>query len=291
MIRAFGTVYRFHPLFVLMLVVSLFAGHFVEMITLFAIVLVHELGHVAAARGFGWRVKEVQLLPFGGVAVVEESGNMPAREELLVALAGPLQNVWMIAFALGMKLIGWPESEWWDYFIRCNAMIALFNLLPVAPLDGGKVMQALLSYAMSYHRTLQCCTIVSLFMSVVMITGSLFQIGGDGGVQLNLLVIGLFLFYSNWYGYRNLPYQFVRFLLARENRASSRPLEAEAAEPIIVSRDRTIGEIMQLFMREKYHLVYVIGKHGTIERVLPEQRLIQSFFAASGNIRIDAIPS
>ncbi|WP_409341652.1 M50 family metallopeptidase [Paenibacillus sp. MBLB4367] len=291
MIRAFGTAYRFHPLFVLMMVVSLLSGHFVEMLTLFSIVLVHELGHMAAARGFGWRVKEVQLLPFGGVVVVEESGNLPAREEMLVALAGPLQNVWMIAFAFGMKMVGWPETEWWDYFIKCNAMIALFNLLPVSPLDGGKVMQALLSYAMSYHRTLLCCTVISLFMSVVMITGSLFHIGSGGGVQLNLLAIGVFLFYSNWYGYKSLPYQFVRFLLSRENRASSHVRKGTVAEPIIVSEDHRIGDIMQLFMREKYHLVYVIGKQGTIERVLPEQRLIQSFFSPAGNIRIDAIPT
>ena len=74
---------------------SIVTGYFVELITLFAIVFVHELGHVAAARGFGWNVLEVKLLPFGGVAEVEEAGSLPSKEEAIVAIAGPLQNLWM----------------------------------------------------------------------------------------------------------------------------------------------------------------------------------------------------
>ena len=73
-----------------------FTGYFLEAITLFGIVLIHELGHLTAAKGFGWRVQEVQLLPFGGVLIVDELGTTSTREELIVALAGPLQHVWMI---------------------------------------------------------------------------------------------------------------------------------------------------------------------------------------------------
>lgn len=278
MIKWKGTAYRLHPLFVLLMAASALTGYFVELATLFGIVLIHELGHVAAARGFGWRVSEVQLLPFGGVAAVDESANVPAREELLVALAGPLQNVWMAAFAYGMRHAGWSDPAWWDYFAQANVLIGLFNLIPALPLDGGKAMQALFSYAMTYHRAMLGSLWISLFVSLVIVLGSLFQLRG-GGIQLNLLVIGLFLFYSNWYGHKHLPFQFLRFLMSREARAEARMRAGALAQPIVVGGSHRCSDILRMFMREKYHLIYVMEPGGDIAQVVPEQRLVRTYFA------------
>lgn len=272
-----GTTYRLHPLLVLLMVASLLTGYFVELATLFGIVLIHELGHVAAARGFGWRVREVQLLPFGGVASVEESSNVPAREELIVALAGPLQNAWMAAFAALMRQSGWGDLEWWDYFVQANLMIGLFNLIPVLPLDGGKLMQALFSYGMTYHRAMLSSVWISLFVSLMVVLGSLVQLR-QSGIQLNLLVIGLFLFYSNWYGYKHLPFQFLRFLMSREKRAEARVLQGALAQPIVVGGRHKLAVILRMFMREKYHLIYVMDAGGQIVRVIPEQQLVRTYF-------------
>jgi len=142
----FGVKYRIHPLFSIVLLLSVLTGYFIEIVTLFGIVLIHELGHVAAAKGFGWRVTEVQLLPFGGVAVVEEMGSVSVWQDIAVALAGPLQNFWMMPVGWVLTAIGVLPVEWGHYFIQANLLIALFNLLPVLPLDGGKVMRALSPY-------------------------------------------------------------------------------------------------------------------------------------------------
>ncbi|SHE09843.1 Stage IV sporulation protein FB [Chlamydia abortus] len=286
MIKWLGTRYRFHPLFVLMMLLSLFTGYFVELITLFGIVLIHELGHVFTAKSFGWNVTEVQLLPFGGVAVVEESGNVPAREDLIVALAGPLQNLWMAAFALLVLATGWADPEWWIYFIQANLWIGAFNLLPILPLDGGKILQAVLSYFLPYHRTLLLTTWISLIMSFGLVAASVFPWNG-GGVHLNLLVIGLFLLYSNWYGYRHLPFQFVRFLMSRHDRFATSWIRGTIAQPIIVSGGHRVTEIMRLLMREQYHLIYIMGDQGSIRHVVPEQRLIDVYF--NGKKRNDAV--
>jgi len=107
LIELFGTVYRLHPLFVLMMAAALLIGHFVELLVLFGVVVVHELGHVAAARWFGWRVREVRLLPFGGVAVADPADGADSVQETAVALAGPLQNLLMIGFAF---FFAWPAG-------------------------------------------------------------------------------------------------------------------------------------------------------------------------------------
>jgi stage IV sporulation protein FB len=278
--RWFGTYYRFHPLFSIVILLSVFAGYFIETATLFAIVFVHELGHVMAAKSFGWRVKEVQLLPFGGVVVVDEQASVPAWQEIVVSLWGPLQNVWMILIALVLQGCGIISGDWAAYFIQANLFIALFNLMPVLPLDGGKIMQSCLSMWLPYHKVIVVSCVVSLALSAILVAASLLHML-RGGIQLNLLIIGLFLLYSNWYSYKSLSYHFMRFLINREIVMNRLIIEGTLAQPIVVNERIKVTDIVRLFIREKYHLVYVMDERGIIRTVLPEQPLLHSYFNES----------
>ncbi|WP_231571136.1 M50 family metallopeptidase [Gordoniibacillus kamchatkensis] len=274
--RLIGAPIRLHPLFVVLLVLSVVTGYFLETATLFVIVFIHELGHAAAARGLGWRIRHIRLLPFGGVAEVEEHGNVPAREELLVALAGPLQHVWMIAFAWLMKQLGVADPVWWEYFIKANMAIGLFNLLPIMPLDGGRVLQCLVCYGTPYRRAMSICTYAGLALSALLVALAALRIAA-GDLQLNLLLVGLFLLSSNWMLLRNAPYQFLRFLMSRDAAAARFIGRGTLAQPIVVSRQRRLADIVKLLMRDKYHLIYVLGEGGTIQAVMPEQRIVERY--------------
>jgi stage IV sporulation protein FB len=281
LIKFRGTAYRLHPLFVLLMLSSVFTGYFVEMLTLFGVVTIHELGHVAAAKAYGWRVRQVQLLPFGGVAAVDESTNVPAREELVVALCGPLQNAWMAVFAFLMIETGWGDTAYWEYFLEANVMIGLFNMLPVLPLDGGKLLLGLLSYMVSYHRALVCALYSSLLLSIMMVTAAVIRYP-SGGIQLNLLVIGVFLFYTNWYGYKHLPYQFLRFLVNRERRSKGMEHSGRLPSPLMVRSDANPLEVLRLFKREQHHLLYIVGDTGQVLQVWPEYRLLRAYLSRIG---------
>lgn len=277
MIKCFGVIYRFHPLFVIMMALSVVTGFYMELLTLFGIVIIHELGHVVAARYYGWEVSEVQLLPFGGVAVIEEQGTVTAWEEIVVALAGPLQNALMIIVALLMKSTALWNDGWVDYFVQANMWIALFNLIPVLPLDGGKVLQAIVSYRISYYYTLKITIWTSLVMSGALLTASVYKYP-VAGINLNLLVIAIFLLATNWYSYRNLNYKFVRFLINRSSRADKILTQGGLAQPIVVLGDLSIAHIMKMLRREKYHLIYVLNEDGVIQAVISEHRLIHNIF-------------
>lgn len=261
-----------------MMLLSLITGYFIELLTLFGIVLIHEFGHVAAAKSFGWQIREVTLLPFGGVAEMEDSSSVPAHEEIIVALAGPLQNALMISLAFLMKLWGvQTDTGWWDYFMTANLMIGLFNLLPIFPLDGGKLLQSILSYVFQYHQTLITVIIVSLTFSGAMIVYACLPLSGTG-IQLNLFMLGLFLLYSNWYEYRNLTYRHMRFLISRQRRIWGWISQGVLAQPIVVDERRTVTDILRMLKREKYHLIYVLNQQGKICGVFTEQRIINAFF-------------
>jgi stage IV sporulation protein FB len=258
---------------------SLLTGNFIELITLFAIVFIHECGHAAAAALLGCRVLSIQMLPFGGVAVIEDAGNITARREIIIALAGPFQNMLMVGVVFLLKYGDLGDPLFLDYIIQGNLLIALFNLLPVLPLDGGKIVQALVSLAAPYYTTLMWTYRISILCSagvILVAVGRWFT--GDYGLPLNILLIGIFLFYSNVTDYRNIPYRFIRFLMNRDSAFNRHAATGSLAQPIISFPAKPLETILRLLKRERYHMIYVMNRQGRIMAVLPEQRIIGSYF-------------
>ena len=272
-----------HPLFIVMMGISVLIGQFVELVVLFGIVIIHELGHAAAAKLFGWKVVEIQLFPFGGVAVVEEADTATAAQEVIVALAGPLQNLLMILIAYVLGLLEIWESSWTTYFINANAIIALFNLIPILPLDGGRIAQAWLSKQMSYYYTLVISTWLSLILSGVLLMYCLFQLP-DQGIHLNLFAIAGFLLFSNGYSLRDLHYRFIRFLMRRQKISNLLVQNGCLLQPIVTGKMYRAISLAKLLKRESYHFIYVLDEDGTIRRVIAEQRLIQELFSSEHNV-------
>jgi stage IV sporulation protein FB len=257
---------------------SVMTGYFAELFTLFLIVLVHEIGHVVVARSFDIRVREVKLLPFGGVAEIEDAGSIPARQDALIAIAGPLQNVWMGLAAWGCGQLGWWDPEWAAYVWKANLMIGLFNLLPIYPLDGGKLLQAAFSYGFNYYSMMKWTSRISIVLSTLMIGFAISTaFWPSNGIQLNLLVVGLFLWLTNWTYYRNIPYLFVRFLMHRDRVAVRTIARGSLARPIIVNIKQPIIGVVRLLWREQYHLIYLMELEGRIVKVVPEKEVVDRF--------------
>lgn len=266
------------------MIASIATGRFIELAMLFFIVLWHELGHLLAALRFGWTVREVKLLPFGGVVEVEEAGTLPVREEIWVALAGPMQNAILSSACWLLGLAGFVDSGWADAFIRANLLIGAFNLLPVLPLDGGRMLQAWISLHAPYHRTLMWSARISLLFSALIVIASIYPLLAGGLIQLNLLAVGIYLCASNWTYLRNVPFVFLRFLVHRNQRSETRIDRGVLSRPIVIAEDKPLIHILRLFMKEQYHLVYVMNR-GKIARVVPEKTIIEGFLGrlTSGN--------
>ena len=170
--RIAGTAVRIHLTFLLFLgwifLASWYSGGpqaawsgLLFMVLLFACVLAHEFGHIFTARAFGVATPDVTLLPIGGVARLERIPEKPS-EELLVALAGPAVNV-VIAFVLmlfaGAKLdaqhlvaVESSRVAMIDRLAAVNLFLAVFNMIPAFPMDGGRVLRALLAIRLGHVR-------------------------------------------------------------------------------------------------------------------------------------------
>lgn len=116
---------------------------------LFVSIVLHELGHAIVARRRGIGIDGITLFIFGGVAEMEDEPRTP-RAELDMAAAGPLMSVLLAVFfyalALTRNLIPWPTPvlALVEYLAVMNAILAVFNLVPAFPLDGGRILRAIL---------------------------------------------------------------------------------------------------------------------------------------------------
>jgi len=178
------------------------AGSALYMVALFTIVVMHELGHALTARRFGIVTRDIILLPIGGVARLERMPRNP-RQELLVAVAGPAVNVALALALLGIvRLTGpLPAASLYDFdallsvrgflyqLVFVNVVLALFNMLPAFPMDGGRVLRALLAMRMSsYARATGIAARIGRVLALALAAAGLYGLRNPFWVLIALFV-------------------------------------------------------------------------------------------------------
>ena len=145
-------------------------------LAIFVCVLLHEYGHSLMARRFGIQTSDITLLPIGGLARLERMPDKPSQE-LWVALAGPAVNV-VIAIALSVWLTlsnSWEpvfsltvvQGSFAERLLAVNCFLVLFNLIPAFPMDGGRVLRAVMAMRMEHHRATQIAANIGQGIAVI----------------------------------------------------------------------------------------------------------------------------
>jgi stage IV sporulation protein FB len=259
-----------HPLLWIIIGISIVTAHFYELCLLLGIIFIHEMGHALAASFFSWRIKRISLLPFGGVAEMDEHGNRPLKEETMVVIAGPIQHIWMVGAAFFCYRMSWISIDNFQLFAYYNMMIFIFNLFPVWPLDGGKLIFLLLSLKKPFpnaHRLtlLISLTFLSLFSMLILLSAP---------THINVWFVIAFLYFSLYHEWKQRRYVFMRFLLERYYGKTVGP---RLLVPIKANEGEMVIQVLQRFQRGCKHPIIIEGINRE-KRTLDENEVLHAYF-------------
>jgi Zn-dependent protease len=215
-----------------------------EYLCLFGIVLLHEFGHALACRSVGGTAKQIVLWPLGGIAFV----SPPPRPGAVLwsIVAGPLVNLLLVPVTYGAcqlaTALDWQETHA-DLLHLLNTIrwinlgLLIFNLLPIYPLDGGQILQALLWFLVGRAQSLMIVSILGVICGVLVLglvgLGALISRALGGGLSGGLIwlgVIGAFVVFRSWVGFQQSR-ALAAYLAAPRRKAAACP--SCGAAPII----------------------------------------------------------
>lgn len=218
--RLFGIQLAVHASFLLLLVYAAVRGwsggggwmgvlvSVLLTIAFFICVVLHELGHSLMARRYGVQVPRILLMPIGGMAEFDRIPRRPSAE-LLITIAGPAVN--FVIFGVLAAGLGLPPGFPWDaefedsftglgqLLLYWNALMGCFNLLPVFPMDGGRILRALLARKLPYLRATYWAATVGKVLALVLGALAVFYFQ-----HLMLAVLFAFIYFAGDTEYRML---------------------------------------------------------------------------------------
>ena len=284
-LRVSGIQLRIHVTF-LLLIVWVALGSWLSavfVLLLFLCVVLHEFGHAIAAKGYGINTPDITLLPIGGVARLERIPEEP-KQELVIAIAGPLVNViiaaclYLVIGARSHVVSAVPSDDMLVGIYQINVLLVLFNLLPAFPMDGGRVLRALLATRLTYARATQvAATVGQIFAFVFGIIG-LFGIPGIYHANPFLIFIAFFV-----------------YLGASQEAALAQMRDVSRRFPVssaMVREFRTLTEAATLqdavdaLLATSQHDFPVVDASGNVAGILTRHDLISALRKNDSNIRV-----
>jgi len=146
-----------------MSLIAILTGIFRRFIIFTVIILIHEVGHFVTGLILGWKVDRIYIYPYGGCTKFNDNLNKPLKEETVILLMGPIIQI--MFYFLVINHLGYYDGL---IFKDYNIIILIFNLLPIYPLDGGRLLNIIFNITFPYKMGINLSLIISvIFISIV----------------------------------------------------------------------------------------------------------------------------
>ena len=199
----------FHYSYIIMAFGYVISGYYINLIAITSLLLIHELGHYTAAKLLKFKVLKIVIYPFGGITKIHDLINKDINEEILVATSGVIFQFIFYLIIVYLNHINIIRDYTLNIYILYNNQIIFFNLMPIYPLDGSKIINLLLSKFFNYNLSNKLTIMISLIgMSLFILTSSY------NHNYSYIMVLSVLIIY-NYKFIKQLKYIYNKFLLER----------------------------------------------------------------------------
>lgn len=266
-----GVKFRFNFIFLGLSIIYIALGMGLEILVIIASVLVHEVAHTIMGIVLGIKVVEIELLPFGGQAKLEDFTGLDPSKEIYVALAGPLISLSVAASFYFLNLA--DQYDVVPYLIKINLLLGIFNLLPALPLDGGRILRSLLSPFKGFRQATSISANIGKFLAIIIILyGSYLIYVQNYGV--NFIFIGILLYWAAHREKSLLMFAFMRYLINKQGELKTKGFLG--GEQIVSKKETLIKEILHSSRPLAYMLVFVVDDNNNVISIKSEAELIEA---------------
>lgn len=261
--------------------IYVYMGLGVEILLILAAVLIHEIAHVIMARIQGLKVAEIDLLPFGGQAKMEDYTGLEPERDIYVAIAGPAASLSVagIFYFLQSNL----NNYHLPMFININLWLGLFNLCPALPMDGGHILRAVLSKFIGYKKATSRSALLGKVIALAFVVWGGYQLYSFTK-GLNFVVVGMLLFWAAHREGRLLAYAFMRYLVNKKSDLVKHGLLP--AQQIISRQDTLLKLVLELARPNFYLVVLTVDESDHVVGLRSEAELIECFLEKGPGARL-----
>ena len=245
---------EFHYTYLIIALSFILTGYFSNLLVFTSIIIIHELGHYLIAKLNHLKVEKIIIYPYGGITKMNNPINTKINVDLLVAISGVLfQTIYYLSIFFLYKQ-GIIRQYIFNQFTTYHQSILIFNLLPIHPLDGSKILTLILSIYLPYKLTLKINIVISIITLITIISINYYQFNYTTILIIIIILDSIFKYY------KEINYLFNKFLLERYLHKTK------------YQKTKKISQIDHMY-KEKYHLIkenstYITEKQALKHRFL-----------------------
>jgi len=230
------------------------------------------------ARAYGFRIKGVELFPFGGAAHCEDLFEGRKQEESIMALAGPALNIVLLFGAQALRWQGLWTGELAEDFVRFNFWLAAFNLIPVLPLDGGRVARALFVESFGFVKTTKFLAWGGKWLGVLIALYGVILWGQDKFTEgaLTYLILGGFFWYAGSKEISSAHITFLKQLTRKKEDLLKKGLMR--SRWVTVHKDTPLVRIVEEFTPDRYAMISLANEAMGMGKILTETDVVEGMF-------------
>ncbi len=232
--------FKIHPFYFFAAFICSITGKFKGFLIFNLIIIIHELGHILTAIILKWKIEKIVILPFGAITIFNEKINRPVKEEFLIAIFGPIFQI-VLSICINSETI-----------LNYSNALLLFNLLPIWPLDGAKILNLILNKFLSFKKSHLMTIYISFIIILVVIIKS--------NLNLILTLILSLILTKVIEEYKNHNNIFQKFLLERY------------MYDLPFKKSKTIKSLNLNKMQRDYRHIFYNGKIYVTEREILKKK-------------------
>ena len=275
---------RINNWFIVLMIFFAFAGMLWKVIAIFSAVLWHEGAHCVCATMLGYPVREVELLPFGGVARISGLTEAGTDKEILMSVAGPIAS--LVLAAIVFLTINYTNfsNYFLQFYLKVNLLLAFFNLLPALPLDGGRIFRAGLSKLVSYHQATHIVVYLSKIIGGALFLWAVKDFWQWRTINFTWVIASIFIVSGAQREIQVAGFRNIRMVMQKKTQLLQQGVMPVAQFSTL--KLTPVRDILRVLGPERYHIIVVIDEKFHLQGFITETELWEAVIAKGLYVKI-----